>query len=86
VLPFLAKKKQDAGVIVQERQPDEKPENDSEFDELAECARDLMSAIERKDHKGMADAFHAMFQVCEEIPHAEGEHIEPHSYDAQKEE
>jgi hypothetical protein len=83
VLPFLAKKKQDAGVIVQERSPDVKEENSNDFDELDECAKDLAEALHSKDHKAIADAFHAMFSICDEMPHEEK--VEPHSYDAQKE-
>lgn len=87
-LPFLMKpKRQDAGVIMKVRESDEKPEESNDFDELEECAKDLISAMEQKNAKAIADAFHAMFQVCEERPHDEVDHEAPapHSYDASKE-
>lgn len=85
MLPFL-KHKQVAGVIVKHRAPDIKDEpkeeaNDNEY--LEECARELLRAIEERNHKAMAEALVAIFQIADSMPHEEGEHIEPHSYDAQ---
>lgn len=70
---------------MKERAPDENPENDSDIDELDEIARDLISAIERKDAKAVADALHAAYSVCEEGPREESQ-PEPHSYAASQEE
>jgi len=84
LLPFLQKKRQDTGLIIQERQPDTE-EKDNDSDELEEIAKDLISAIERKDHRAVADALHAAFTVADSEPHEEGEHVSPHSYDAQNE-
>lgn len=84
MLPFLLRKRPETGVMVQERQPDN-DEKSNDFDELEECAKDLKAAIDSGNARAIADAFHAMFQVCEESPHAEAEHINPHSYDASQE-
>lgn len=84
MLPFLNKKVQQAGVIVKERQPDEKPEEKDESGKEA-AAKDLINAIHSKDHKAAAQALSDFFELSEMEPHEEGPHIEPHSYDAQKE-
>lgn len=87
MLPFL-KKKQQTGVIVKTRQPDEKPEqeeNEQEDQGLMVCAQDLIDAIAAQDVKAVASALRAAFQIADSEPHEEGEHTEPHSYDAQNE-
>lgn len=78
ILPFLAKKNQNAGVIVQTRKPDEeKSQNSSEG--LESCAQDLINAIHSKDPKAVAQAFKDLFELSELEPHEEADH----SYDAQ---
>lgn len=82
LLPFLAKNRNNnAGVIVKTREADSKPDH-SESSDLEACAEDLCHAIDRKDYKAIAEAFKAMFELCELEPHEEGPH-EPHSYDSQ---
>lgn len=93
MLPFL-KRKNDAGiagVIVKHRQPDEKSEENQEDNEdkdaaIHACAQDLISAVHAHDIKGAAEAIRSAFEILDEMPHIEGEHVEPHSYEAQKEE
>jgi hypothetical protein len=84
VLPFLAKKRQ-VGVIVESRKPDgdvkEQSQESEENQGLEACAQDLLSAIERKDARALANAIKAAFEICESYPHEEGEHSE--DYDAQ---
>lgn len=82
ILPFLAKKTQQSGLIVQERQPDEKSEGTDEDAGMHAAAKDLMDAVHAKDIKRVAEALRAAFQIADSEPHNEG----PHTYDAQNEE
>lgn len=86
MLPFLkAKKVGGSGVIVSHRKPDEptnSEQKDSEDEGLIECARDLLRAINEQDHKAMAGAFKAAFQICESMPHDESQEA---TYDSQNE-
>lgn len=50
---------------------DEKEESNSG---LLAGAQDLVRAIQADDHKGVAEAFKALFQLCESEPHDEIEH------------
>lgn len=87
MLPFLKPKAQ-TGLIVKTRTPDEKPEEskDDNQEGLKACAQDLISAIESKDATRAAEALKAFFEIADSMPHEEGEHVEPHSYEAQNEE
>lgn len=69
-----------AGLIVQERKPDnsDKPQ---ENQDLEACAIDLLKAIKANDIKGIADALAAAYAICDMAPHEEG----PHTYDSNKE-
>lgn len=90
MLPFL--KNKDGGslasLIVKSRQPDEPetPENDSDSTGIEACAKDMISAIKSGDHKRLAEAMKDAFTILDAQPHEEGEHVEPHSYEAQREE
>lgn len=86
MLPFLKKKEGgNAGLVIKTRVPDEKLQSDSseESDLVKQCAQDLLKAIESKNVQGIADALYDAFSLMDSMPHEEGEHIEPHSYDAQ---
>ena len=82
-LPFEVKRKQ-AAVIVKdrkdggfmERNEEAASHNDTEdHDEgLLAAASDLLKAIEAKDHKAMAHAMRAAFDILESEPHEEGPH------------
>lgn len=88
-LPFLNNKKNEAGIasaIIKNRTPDVKPQDDSDADgeySLEDCAHDILESIRANDAAGLADALKEAFQKLEQEPHEEGEHIEPHSYEAQ---
>jgi hypothetical protein len=73
--------------MVKQRAPDaEEPEQAEESNDnegLEACARELLHAIEARDHKAMARALVDLFQIADSQPHEEGEHVEPHSYEAQ---
>jgi hypothetical protein len=88
MLPFLKPKAQ-TGVIIKERAPDAQDEhNDSDGDySLEDCAKDLLHAVESKDIKRIAEEIRNIYLFLHnEIDKPEDEdHIEPHSYDASKE-
>lgn len=73
MLPFLKAKPQAAGIAMIERKPDE-PSH--EEDGIMSAARDLLQGIEMKDHKAIAAAMRAAFEILDSEPHVEGEHIE----------
>jgi hypothetical protein len=52
---------------------------------MRSCAMDLHKAFQSGDYAAAAEALQAAFELADKQPHEEGEHIEPHSYDAQKE-
>ncbi len=83
ILPFL--KRKDIGTPTQTRAPDEKPEEDQDDSSAAihACASALIQAVHAKDVKAAAEAIQDAFEILESMPHEEGEHTEPHSYDAQ---
>lgn len=77
MLPFLgAKKKQDGGSAATVRINDEGKINASSSEDmgLASAAEDLCRGIENKDHKAIANALRAAFQILDSEPHEEGEH------------
>lgn len=39
------------------------------------AAEAIMSAVKKADAKGLAAALHSFFQICDEMPHEEGEHV-----------
>ena len=76
-IPFLKNRAKDAGLITQICAPDEKPEQEHEEDHgLMSAASDILDAIETKDHKKLASAIRATFQICDSEPHEEGPHLE----------
>lgn len=86
ILPFLTKKPAQTGVIIKERTPDKKPDDQSPDDSGIEaCAEDLIHAVHAKDVKAVAEAIKAAFEILDAQPHEEGPHIEPHSYASQNE-
>lgn len=88
LLPFLKlKTKPVAGIIMSKRTPDE-PETKDEAPEdhsaaIEACASALISAVHAHDVKAVSEALADAFTILDSMPHEEGEHISPHSYDAQ---
>ena len=77
MLPFLKNKQANsAGLFVKEREPDQpKEEKDMSHDEaLDSCAKDVMSSIQRQDAKSLKEALKDFFEICDSMPHEEGEH------------
>lgn len=62
ILPFLknSQKNNNAGVIVKERAPDEKPADEIQPDTLEDCVERLLKAIESKDKSAMVEAIRDM--------------------------
>lgn len=91
MLPFLKlKNKPVAGLVIEHRKPGEKLdelqyEADMHSEAIEACAQDLISAIHSKDIKAVADALYDAFSILDSMPHEEGEHTEPHSYESQNE-
>lgn len=92
MLPFLKNKTKqgEAGLTIKVRIPDEQEnqENSNENEGLEAAARDIISAVHMKNHTALAEALKAAFDICDSMPHEEGEHTnetEPHSYEANKE-
>lgn len=79
MLPFLDKKK--VGSIVMAKMkggamlPDEK-EGSENMEGLHAAAEDVLAAIGAGDAKALAMALRAAFEICDEMPHEEGPHIE----------
>lgn len=71
--------------MVSVRKPDEKPEEsqDVSTEAIMACAQDLIDAVHAKDTKSAAEAIKSAFEILDAMPHVEGEHVEPHGYDAQ---
>ena len=87
MLPFLSKIKKASGIagtIIKQRQPDEKTQEDQEYS-IEDCAQDLINAVHAHDKDGVVQAMRDIFENLEKAPHEEGPHIQPHSYEAQKE-
>jgi hypothetical protein len=84
LLPFLKNKQASvAGVIVKQREPDEKPESDQDDSSagVESCAQELIRAIHAKDAKSVANAMRDLMEVIEASPEDESE--EKHTYEAQ---
>lgn len=88
MLPFL-KKRQEAGisgVLIKHREPDEKPAEEQQDDPAAAikaCSQALIKAVHAQDVEAVSEALKDAFDILDSMPHVEGEHLEPHSYEAQ---
>ena len=76
MLPFLKPKSHSAGVIIQQRKPDDKDESEMDMGDHAmeAAAEDIMKAINSKDSRHLALALRAAFQILDSEPHEEGPH------------
>lgn len=75
MLPFLGQKRQQDGGSVSVSS-EGKVHSGEEDMGLISAAEDLCKAIERKDHKSIAAALKAAFEILESEPHTEGEYNE----------
>lgn len=86
MLPFQRDKKTSvAGLIIKNRAPDVKPEDQQQEDDPAAaidaCSKSLIDAIHARDIKAASQAIKDAFDILESMPHDEVDH----SYDAQNE-
>lgn len=51
-------------------------EKGEEADEFETVAAELLLAVDKRDPKLLVKAFHALFEMCDAMPHEEGEHEE----------
>ncbi len=74
MLPFLKQKQHQApGIAMEIRKPDQES---SEDHAMLAAAKDIMDAISAGDHKRLAAAFRAAFEILELEPHDEVSHEE----------
>lgn len=89
MLPFLKNKANSgSGLLIKSRSPDQAEPEESEIDvnaPIRACAKDLIIAIHAHDVEMAADAIRAAFEILDSEPHVEGPHVDPHSYNSQKE-
>jgi hypothetical protein len=76
---LMARRKPEGGI---EAPSEEAPAEDAN-ESLHSASADLLAAFHAKDVKAISAALKAAFQICDSEPHSEGEHVNPHSYDAQ---
>jgi hypothetical protein len=78
-LPFLKSRKL-AQVIIARKKPEGGIEpmhaEDEQDPALMSAADDLISAVHMKDSKAVADALQAAFEICDSMPHEEGQHLD----------
>jgi len=73
MLPPL-KKRQEASVLVAEKIKRE-PDYPEDLHYLEACLEEFWHYLEAGDMKSAARAFKDCFEVCDAMPHEEGEHI-----------
>lgn len=88
-MPVLIKNRQENGSIsdaIMDKKPktainiEIEPEN-----KYLEAAQALLDAFKANDVEGISQALLDLFHDLDAEPHEEGPHIQPHSYEAQKE-
>jgi len=77
MLPFLQPKKIQS-VIMAARKPEgsiELQPEEAEASDLEMAAEELIRAVHAKDVKAVTAAIQACFELCDAMPHVEGEHV-----------
>lgn len=77
-IPFLKNKQGAAQSIMttKVRTPDAPETQEDESNQgLLAAARDLITACQAGDEKGVAQALQSAFDICESQPHEEGDHF-----------
>lgn len=74
-----------AGLIIEQRNSDKVKDSEEleSNNSSEEHAKALIDAVKASDSVAVASILKAIFQSFDAEPHAEGKHIEPHSYQAQ---
>lgn len=82
MLPFLKPKKAPGVIVAETIHRDGKLDEHAEGEDmegLRSAAVDLLRAINAKDENAVAKALKAAFEICDAMPHEEGEHIDESS-------
>lgn len=74
MLPFMKRDKEGSASMPADSKM-RKPDDGEAYDVMHSAAQDLLSAIESKSVKGIAEALRAAFDLADSEPHEEGEHI-----------
>lgn len=86
MLPFLKREQSPpAGLNVKIETPDASEDQDDPKAAHLACAHEILQAVKANSPERLAEALKDIFNILDSEPHEEGEHIEPHSYEAQKE-
>jgi hypothetical protein len=86
LLPFLKRKDQSsAGLIIKQRAPDEKHEEDQDDSNAAPtaCMQSLINAIHGRDATGAVEALKDLMEVLDSPESSDEARPEPHSFEAQ---
>ena len=59
-----------------DKEEDLEGESESTDEGLVVAAEEILSAVEAKDANMLAESLKAFFDMCDEMPHMEGEHVE----------
>jgi hypothetical protein len=65
------KQQGEAGLTIKVRAPDQETEKPNENEGLEAAAADIISAVHMKDHKALASALKAAYDMCESAPETE---------------
>lgn len=68
-IPFLEEKRKETGIVTEHRSERDEKSNPG----LMAAAEELVSAVEKKDIKGVALALESAFYLLESMPHEEAE-------------
>jgi hypothetical protein len=88
MLPFLKLKKSGvSGLIIKNRssgeQQEEQPKEENNDLYLEACMQGIINSVRDNDAQMGVKCLRMAFELLDSEPHIEGEHVNPHSYDAQ---
>lgn len=75
MLPFLKKTIKPTGIAIEVRKPDQEPQDSGDM-AMESVAKDLLDAIEMKDHKKLAMAIRNAFEIMDEPSEQESEMVQ----------
>lgn len=91
MLPFLKLKKSGvSGLIIKNRSAspetqEEQPKEENNDLYLEACVQGIINAVRDNDAQMGVKCLRMAFELLDSEPHVEGEHVSPHTYDAQNE-
>jgi hypothetical protein len=89
LLPFLKKNKDSggiSGILIKNRTPDESTDQEQESNDeysLADCAKDLISAVHSNDHEQVAEVLKEFIDMAQNQSKDQDESESPHTYESQ---